>query len=837
MNKSQTAGAKIAVICSQFPEMHETFVIRELRALKEGGIPIVIYSMKFCRDKIVHADWLALKENTVYLAWDDAGTWKLFLSSFRARPRVSLDLLGWAVKSHLDSPVNLAKALIVWGQAVAMASRMKQDGVTHIHAHWATLPTSAALIAARLLGLKFSFTAHAWDIFVKNPSLAEKVRTAEAVITCTEFNMRHLENTCPDSKGKIHLNYHGVNMERFSSESLAAAGGASLAGSPGSADGPKPWKIGEPVRLFLSVGRFVEQKGYEDLITAYESLVKRGRQFRAVIVGEGPLREKIMKQARNAGLLERIAFRESMGQEELKRFYRDAFAFVLPCVVSANGDRDGIPNVILEAMAAGLPVISTTVSGVPEAVKEQRTGLCVPPHDPQGLTEALDMLLRNEDFAEDLGTRARQYARETFDAKIHMAKLASVMRRIAGISEPVGDKKYTLSPGGRIKAAQLIWSLEMGGAERVAAGIALGMDRNRFDPIIICLNHEGVLAPELVKKGIPVYALNKKAGLDLGMLGRLTALLQKEKVEILHAHLFGAGFWARLAGRRAGVKKVIVHEHGMQPWRKNVHFLIDRALASRTDRILFVSQKVLDGYLEKTHIPKEKCVLVPNGVPIYSVNAEERKNLRERLNWKISEKWIVSVGRLSPEKGHADLVQAFAEVSARVPEARLALIGGGPEETHLRNLTRKFGLENKVFFAGLQKDVSGWLSAADLYVQPSRREGLSLAILEAMGAGIPVISTRTGDVEKVINEGVTGFLCEPEHPDSLAAKIIQVLSILDDLSGLRRDAKKIIISRYSQDHMVRAIEMLYSSGRTASRPDKSSSLLIASAASRSAERT
>lgn len=800
------SGKRLGVICSQFPEMHETFVIRELRALKEGGIPLKIYSLKFCCDKVIHPDWLPLEPDTYYMAWNSLSTWTAAIGVITRRPAESFHFLHWALSSHKENLWNLLKAVVVWTQSLALSEKMRKDGITHVHAHWATMPTSAAYIVSRLLGAEFSFTAHAWDIFVNNPSLVFKIKKSKAVITCTEFNRRHLAGLLPEQAGKVHLNYHGVNIEKFSSDAFAA----SEVKNPAAA-GPKAWRVGEPARIFLSIGRFVEQKGYEDLVRAYHKLKDRGHEFTALIVGEGPLKKKIQAVAEECSLTDRIVFRDSMTQGEILELYRSAFAFVLPCVISSNGDRDGIPNVILEAMAAGLPVVSTSVSGVPEAVQDQRTGLCVPPHHPGQLADALEFLIRNEEFASELGRRAREYARTKFDGRTHMRQLVSAMRAILGMEALPSPAGVNIHKKGaqRIKTAQLIWSLEMGGAERVASGIALGLDKALYEVIVICMNHEGVLAGELKKQGIRVIALHKKPGLDFGMLRKLKKVLREERVEILHAHLFGAGFWARLAGRPAGVKKIYVHEHGMQPWRSRAHFFTDRVLAAKCDKILFVSKKVMDVYVEKTRLKPSCCELVPNGVRMYDADEPEKMKIKAEFRMKPDEKRILSIGRLSPEKGHADLIEAFRLIHAGHPAVKLVIIGDGPERENLERQCVQYGLGEKVQFAGMQNDVGPWLAAADLYVQPSRREGLSLAILEAMGAGVPVISTRTGDVEKVIKDGETGFLTEPGDPQGLSLKISGTLAEIERLSPLKARAREIIRSEYSFEHMIRAIEKIY----------------------------
>lgn len=400
---------KLGIVCSQFPEQHETFVIQELGALHQAGLNMRIYSLKHCHDDIIHPESLPLIDITTYLAWNDLVLLPKSLIGLIKRPIKALKALGWVLKNECWSMMSLAKGLVIWYQSLAIADQMRKDQVTHIHAHWATMPTSCAVILQILLDLPFSFTAHAWDIFVKNGSLHEKVKRSEMIITCTDYNRIHLQTVCPQNADKIFLNYHGVNTDKFDASERCC-----------SKDKP----------LFLSVGRHVEQKGYPDMIQAYALLKQAGIDFEAVIVGKGPLLEEHTALIEKNNLNGCVALKGNMPQTELKELYRRANAFVLPCVIASNQDRDGIPNVILEAIAMGLPVVSTTVSGVPEAVISEETGKLVSPHAPEELFKALKELIENIDKQQTMGQKARHLAEEKFAAKDHMKALVEKMQSL-----------------------------------------------------------------------------------------------------------------------------------------------------------------------------------------------------------------------------------------------------------------------------------------------------------------------------------------------------------------------------------------------------------------------
>jgi glycosyltransferase involved in cell wall biosynthesis len=517
-----------------------------------------------------------------------------------------------------------------------------------------------------------------------------------------------------------------------------------------------------------------------------------------------------------------------MSQAQLREQYQNAFCFIMPSVIARNGDRDGIPNVVFEAMAMGKPVVATSISGIPEAVDDKRTGLIVPPRDPERLADAINLLLQRPTWAHVLGDHACMWVQVQFSAKEHMARLVQQMQSLLRSSDrrkgPPDRRRSTRAMrGGRRQSDQIqavpveraplrimyvIWSLEVGGAERVVVQQALGIDRTRFEPMVVCLNHQGRLAHSVREAGVEVVALEKSPGVDLSLPFKLAQLIRMHKIDIVHAHLWGAALWARLAIVLARRGIVIVQEHGMQAWRGRPHFWVDRLLHPLTRRILFVSHDVRKQYLKRSRVPPVKCQLIPNGVVTEHV-FESKAQIRERFAWESSELIILSVGRLAAEKGHIDLVDAFAKIASRVPHARLILVGDGPERVRLEASMRQHHLQGRIVFAGIQDDVPYWMKAADIYVQPSHREALSLAILEAMSMGLTVVATRVGEVENVITDGVHGYLVPPHDPQALADKLLEVCSHIEEGLPVSAAAQQVIRERYSLQRMLDVVQAIY----------------------------
>jgi glycosyltransferase involved in cell wall biosynthesis len=287
-------------------------------------------------------------------------------------------------------------------QAVALADRLLDaPDVRHLHAHFAHGTTTVTWLAATITGLPFSFTGHAKDIYARslNPAglLRRKLLAARFAVTCTEANRRHLKAIAPEAV--VHRVYHGLNAD--------FAGLLDGDGAPP----PPPHAL----RL-LGVGRLVPKKGLDVLVEACGVLAREGVEFEAVIAGpDDTAGSDIRRRIAELGLDGRLRLEGQLSQAELYEQYRRAFALCLPCRVMEDGDRDGIPNVLVEAMACGTPVVTTPISGIPEVVRDGVNGLLVAPDDPLALADAILRLWRDPELARSLGARGRQTVARELD--------------------------------------------------------------------------------------------------------------------------------------------------------------------------------------------------------------------------------------------------------------------------------------------------------------------------------------------------------------------------------------------------------------------------------------
>ncbi|MEZ4617850.1 MAG: glycosyltransferase family 4 protein [Caldilineaceae bacterium] len=331
------------------------------------------------------------------------------LRLIRRRPQRYLRALlytifGLSLQASLRCGIRFKKSFIKeFLQAGSIAeSIMAADTVGHLHGHFCHGATTVTMLVSHMTGIPFSFTAHAKDIYLPelNPNglLQTKLAAAEFVATCTDANRQHLEQLYPGG-APIHTIYHGLDTTKFVPVDSSSAVNS------------------DRLPVILAVGRFVEKKGFPYLIDACQLLQERGHRFRCHIVGQPDEQSDLVRQRIEAGgLTEIVTIQGGVTQEELRQIYHDSTIFALPCFVVDNGDRDGIPNVLAEAMATALPVVSTNISGIPELVKDGDNGLLVPQKDAVALADALERLLIDGALRRQLGKAARATILDVFDS-------------------------------------------------------------------------------------------------------------------------------------------------------------------------------------------------------------------------------------------------------------------------------------------------------------------------------------------------------------------------------------------------------------------------------------
>jgi glycosyltransferase involved in cell wall biosynthesis len=355
-----------------------------------------------------------------------------------------------------------------------------------------------------------------------------------------------------------------------------------------------------------------------------------------------------------------------------------------------------------------------------------------------------------------------------------------------------------------MRIAQIVESLELGGLERMALSLAVEQKKAGHEVSIYCVLRSGDLAAEAKAAAIPVRVFDKQPGLAPSLAPRMALRMFRDGIQVAHSHNPGIHHYAAVAARLAGVPVVVNTRHGAAssfglPFNERRF----RMSMPFTDEAVFVSEESRRVVLERTGLSEAKTCVIPNGIRAESFLAKPAAPASALPAVRFG-----TVGRLVPAKGHTTLVEAFALLRDRLPCARLAIAGGGPLAEELRQLVIRHGLEDRVTLAGPTSDVAGFLHGLDVFVFSSRNEGLPMAILEAMAAGLPVVSTRVGGVPEVVPEGEAGWFCPVDDPAALADAMYRAASS-GELAERGRRAARLALERYTTGAMHRAYEALY----------------------------
>lgn len=413
----------VAFILKGYPRLSESFIAQEIHGLEQAGLAIRLYSMRHPTDKRVHPVHKLIKAPVTYLPEYLHDEPLRVLGAFKRVRRLkgfASALSAFLADLPRDPSPNRFRR---FGQAVVLTDELAED-VTHLHAHFIHTPAAVVRYASLMSGLDWTVSAHAKDIWTSKPwELRQKLDAARFAVTCTRAG----RDTLAGHAGRpedVHLVYHGLDLGRFS------AGGTSRAPVDGSDEN-------RPVKL-LSVGRAVPKKGYDVLLEALSRL-PNGRHWRLEHIGGGEELKRLAAKAEQLGLAGRIDWRGPRDQIEVLEAYRRADLFVLPALITSNGDRDGLPNVLMEAQSQGLACLSTAVSGIPELIGNEETGLLVAPGDVTALAAALDRMIADPPLRARLGEAGEQRVRRFFSHRDGIFTLLRLFRDHGARLRQVGE--------------------------------------------------------------------------------------------------------------------------------------------------------------------------------------------------------------------------------------------------------------------------------------------------------------------------------------------------------------------------------------------------------------
>lgn len=401
---------RLAYLANFFPSLTETFIYREVIEVQGRGNDIKIYSLRKPNDSDISKEAINLYENTFYLLPVGLpNLLKCHIKFILCSPiRYTIGLWKMLTGTHKRFK-DRARTLMHFGEGVVLADRMLKDKISHIHAHFASQSTSVARVIHLLTRIPYSFTAHAHDIWHDQLLLPEKLEEASFAVCCSEFGRQCLlKQANKDVSEKVHLVYHGLDSGKFV---------------------PPENNEKRQKNLILSVGSLGETKGFPDLIKACAILREQNFMFRCMIIGEGKLRPELEELINSYKLDRQVKLIGAIPQERIIKFYHIAWVFALPCIEINDGRRDGIPNVLMEAMATGVPVITTKTTAKPELIEDGRHGLLISPHSPVELADSIMKLCEDFNLRKRIQIEARKRMVNDFDSHNTIGPLINLFER------------------------------------------------------------------------------------------------------------------------------------------------------------------------------------------------------------------------------------------------------------------------------------------------------------------------------------------------------------------------------------------------------------------------
>ncbi|MHB1295059.1 MAG: glycosyltransferase [Anaerolineae bacterium] len=409
---------KVAYMLHRFPHLTETFIMREMYWLRSHAVQLRIFSLVAPRPGPVHEqarELLPYTTYTPYFSWDIVRAHAHYLVR---KPLAYVRALGRVVWQTYREPAVLLRALALFPKSVLLARMVEEQGIDHIHAHFCWLEGISAGVVRDLTGTTFTLHPHAFDLFSRDQrDVRVELENASGIVTISGFHRDYIAALSPRINAQeIEVVHCGLEAERFV---------------------PARHTLNGPVRI-LSVGSLVEKKGHDYLIGACALLAERGIDFICDIVGAGHLESALQSIIDRHGLGERVTLLGAQDQARVLELYQQSDLFCLACVHAQNGDRDGIPVALMEAMACELPVVSTPVAGIPELITDGRSGFLVPEADTRSLADALERLIRDGGLRREMGVRGRQDVLEGFQVQTSAARMAAIFRKVSAPDRRTG---------------------------------------------------------------------------------------------------------------------------------------------------------------------------------------------------------------------------------------------------------------------------------------------------------------------------------------------------------------------------------------------------------------
>jgi glycosyltransferase involved in cell wall biosynthesis len=520
--------------------------------------------------------------------------------------------------------------------------------------------------------------------------------------------------------------------------------------------------VGEDDLLIGVVSRLeVPRKGHHVLFQALSSLPPVDAGVRCVVVGDGPGKGELLRHAASLGLESKVSF---VGEQHNVPVWLDAMdIFVLPSLL------EGSPIAIIEAMARALPIVATRTGGITEMIRDGTDGMLAEPGSWESLAQAMERLIRDAGLRSRLGSAARTRFESGFEIG---AAVRATERLYTRLTRGTDSRR-------RIRLFEVVTNFEPGGVPRHMTDLIDGLDRDIFETRMV----SGETLPERIpQNNVPHYRVPMVKRIDPVQDARsiraLVKLFRKEKPDMVHAHMSKANFLASIAARLSGVPVMLNTIHGQttleRGWSlKQTVFDWCEWLALRfcTDMTISVSHAATRHLLTSHKVQRRRVITIHNGIDAQPVDEWVRETTRRALGLTGTHTVVLMTGRFAEPKRQETLVEACALLKFRYPGLVCLLAGDGPKRLELESLADRLGCASCVRILGHRADVPALLSAADVFALCSWQEGLSIAVLEAMAQGLPVIASRILGMDEPVVHGVTGYLVTEGSAEACAAAL------------------------------------------------------------------
>ena len=536
------------------------------------------------------------------------------------------------------------------------------------------------------------------------------------------------------------------------------------------------------------IGSLIPLKGHRIFLQMAALITGGCPDVRFLVVGDGPERGRLEATARGTGLLGKVIF------TGVRRDIPELLSLMNVFVLSSHSEAH--PLTILEAMAAGKPVVATDVGGNAESVRDGQTGFIVPPNDPRALHEKVAELLGDPALAARMGESGRERVTREFSVEKMIAETEAVYESFVPF---------------RQKILYVIGQLGIGGAEKQLYYLVRGLDRRRFHPLVVSLSTGGYWANALRDEGVEVIEIERKKNVEIARLLRVIGAIRRFRPAIVHTYLSSANSYGRIAAVLCRVAILIASERSyFLPASRFIRFM-DSEL-SRFTSVIICNTRANLRFLRENHRLHSEVMTIYNGIQALPPNGADRDALRGEFGFASSDLVVGTIGNLTPPKNHHFLLRMAKRMLERPELAeriRFIIIGGGVLERELRALAHQLGIASRVTFAGQRENAVEYLRAFDVFIMTSHYEGLSNAIMEAMLYELPCVVTDVGGNNELVTEGETGSVVAAGDRATFADRVATLLSDPALRRAMGARGAKRILNEFSLEQMVGETEAKY----------------------------